>query len=225
LRQRSDIFLEPRKSPVQARSAASVDALLEAAVQVLLNVGKDGLTTTKVALRAGVSVGTLYQYFPNKRALLQAALRRHLAEVFDAVERACKEQQGSTHHEMVTALISTFLDAKMRDPKTSSALYSVSSDVDGARIARDMGIRFNRAIVQMLVSSSEPLAADPHLVALVLQGSMVGVVRSLLESGHSHARFEAVRRELITLGCAYLSASAGFAREATTAAGTSSLSC
>ena len=76
--QRSQTVLEPRKSPVQARSAASLDAILEATIQVLLQVGKESLTTTKVALRAGVSVGTLYQYFPNKSALLKAALKRHM---------------------------------------------------------------------------------------------------------------------------------------------------
>ena len=81
-------MLEPRKTPVQARSAASVDAILEATVQVLLKVGKERLTTTRVAARAGVSVGTLYQYFPNKSALLQAALKRHMVEVGEAVEFA-----------------------------------------------------------------------------------------------------------------------------------------
>src|ERR1700722_7332233 len=91
---RPGLLLEPRKSPVQARSAASVDAILEATIQVLLSVGKERLTTTSVALRAGVSVGTLYQYFPNKSALLQAALKRHLAEVTEAVEVVCKEQEG-----------------------------------------------------------------------------------------------------------------------------------
>src|SRR6266436_8082725 len=93
LPQRSQVLLEPRKSPVQARSAASVDAILEATIQVLLNVGKERLTTTRVALRAGVSVGTLYQYFPNKIALLQAALQRHLVAVTEAVERVCKKQE------------------------------------------------------------------------------------------------------------------------------------
>ncbi len=150
---RSHVRLEPRKSPVQARSAASVDAILEATIQVLLHVGKDRLTTTKVALRAGVSVGTLYQYFPNKSALLQAALRRHLNEVFEAVELVCKEQKGKTLQQMATSLITAFLDAKMRDAKTSAALYSVSSDVDGAKIVQENGVRFNKAVVGMLTTS------------------------------------------------------------------------
>jgi AcrR family transcriptional regulator len=89
LARRIQVVLTPRKSPVQARSAASVDAILQATIQVLLQAGKERLTTTRVALRAGVSVGTLYQYFPNKSALLQAALKRHLDEVASAVERVC----------------------------------------------------------------------------------------------------------------------------------------
>ena len=143
--QRSHVPLDPRKLPVQAGSAASVDAILEATIQVL-KVGKERLTTTKVALRAGVSVGTLYQYFPNKSALLQAVLKRHLIAVAEAVERVCREQRAGKLTDMATALVSTFLQAKMRDGKTSVALYSVSSDVDGAKIALQMGIRSTRAI-------------------------------------------------------------------------------
>jgi AcrR family transcriptional regulator len=191
---------------VQARSAASVDAILEATIQVLLNVGKERLTTTRVASRAGVSVGTLYQYFPNKSALLQAALKRHLTQVFDAVELVCKEQKGRTLEQMVTALVATFLDAKMKDAKTSVALYSVSSDVDGARIVQQMGVRTNKAIVLMLASAREPLTTDPQLVASVLQGTMAGVSRRMLESGAAEKQFDTLRRELIILACAYVEA-------------------
>jgi AcrR family transcriptional regulator len=207
LPQRSNVFLEPRKSPVQARSAASVDAILEAAIQVLLSVGKERLTTTRVALRAGVSVGTLYQYFPNKSALLQAALERHLDEVTETVERVCRERKGDTLPHMATALINSFLEAKMRDAKTSVALYSVSSDVDGAKIVTQMGVRSNKAIVEMLGAAREPLAKDPQLVASILQGAMAGVSRRLLESDAREEQFDALRRELIIFACAYLEAS------------------
>jgi AcrR family transcriptional regulator len=198
------VLLEPRKSPVQARSAASVDAILEATIQVLLSAGKERLTTTRVAARAGVSVGTLYQYFPNKSALLQAALKRHLDEVIEAVERVCREQRGHTLQQMATVLITTFLNAKMRDARTSVALYSVSSDVDGVKMARQMGVRSNKAIVEMLKTSRDTLTKDPQAVAAVLQGAMGGVSRRLLESVAPENEFELLREELIAMASAYL---------------------
>ncbi|WP_263356516.1 TetR/AcrR family transcriptional regulator [Acidicapsa ligni] len=204
--QLSKVSLQPRKSPVQARSTASVEAILEATLQVLLHVGKERLTTTRVALRAGVSVGTLYQYFPNKSALLQAALRRHLDEVLAAVELACLQQRGKTLSQMATALITAFLQAKMRDAKTSVALYSVSSDVDGAKIVQQMGRRFNKAVVEMLMTSREPFTTDPQLIAAMLQGAMTGVSRRLLESTAPEKQFDTLLQELIFVACAYLDA-------------------
>jgi AcrR family transcriptional regulator len=116
-------------------------------------------------------VGTLYQYFPNKSALLRAALKRHIDEVTEAIERACQQQQGHSLEQMATALITAFLDAKMKDAKTSVALYALSSDVDGVKIVQEMGIKSNQALVGMLMTARERLTTDPQ-----------GVSRRLLES-------------------------------------------
>ena len=206
LPQRSQVLLEPRKTPIQARSTASVNAILDATIQVLLKLGKERLTTTRVALRAGVSVGTLYQYFPNKSALLQAALKRHLDEVTNAIELVCKQQEGATLRQMATALITAFFEAKMKNAKTSVALYSVSSDVDGAKIVQQTGIRSNKAIVEMLASSCEPLPGDPELVASILQGAMAGIIRRSLESAAPENQFQTLQDELILFVSAYLKA-------------------
>jgi AcrR family transcriptional regulator len=206
LPQASHTLLEPRKQPVQARSTASVDAILDATTQVLLSVGKERLTTTRVALRAGVSIGTLYQYFPNKSALLQAALKRHLDDVTKAIEQVTQEQKGNTLESMATALITTFLRAKMKDAKTSVALYSVSSDVDGAKMAQRMGLRSNKAVVEMLSTTCEPLAKDPHLVASMLMSAMAGVSRRLLESGAPEKHFDTLHQELLFMASTYLQA-------------------
>ena len=123
--------LTPRKSPVQARSAASVDAIREATVQVLLDVGKQRLTTTRVARRAGVSIGTLYQYFPNKSALLHHALKHHLDIVCTTIENACSRQAGQPLQQMITAVLDAYLSIKLGDPALGSALYAVAADVDG----------------------------------------------------------------------------------------------
>ena len=73
----------------------TVEAISEATIQVLLAVGLDRLTTTRVAERAGVSVGTLYQYYPNKQALLFAVLKVHSIKVAEAVEGACRANRGA----------------------------------------------------------------------------------------------------------------------------------
>jgi AcrR family transcriptional regulator len=204
-----EVVLKARKSPVQARSAASVDAMLEATVQVLRSVGKERLTTTRVAARAGVSVGTLYQYFPNKSALLQAALERHLNGVTEAVESACLEQRGRSLEEMATALVTAFLDAKMGDARHGSALYAVSADLDGAKVLKQMQERCNRAVVGMLVTAREGLGVEPELVATMLQGAMAGVSRRLMEVASPEKHFAEMRRELVFFSCAYVNACAG----------------
>lgn len=107
---------------------------------------------------------------------------------------------------MVTALVTAFHEAKMKNGKTSVALYSVSSDVDGAKIARQMASRFHKAIVRMLASACEPLTTDPQIVASMLEGMMVGVSRGMRESGAPEKELEAFRRELILVACAYIDA-------------------
>ena len=204
--QHARALLEPRKTPVQARSTASVSAILEATIQVLLDVGKERLTTTRVAARAGVSVGTLYQYFPNKSALLQAVLKRHFSEITNAIEAVCQEQRGKSLSQMATALVTAFLAAKMKDVNTSLALYSVGGDVDAEKIVRQVGIRTSKAVAEMLETTHEQLTEDPRLVASMLQGTMAGVSRRLLESRSPEKEVETFRRELIVLACAYLNA-------------------
>lgn len=200
-------LLDPRKMPVQARSAVTVEAILSATIQVLLAEGQERLTTTRVAYRAGVSVGTLYQYFPNKQALLRAVLERHLDEVVSSLERACREHHGSSLDEMASGVITAFLDAKMKSVRTSAALYVVAADVDGNRIAHEAGRRTCDALAIMLASATAELATEPMRLAELLHGAMTGIARRLIESPTPHKLHESYRTELIRLVSAYLSAS------------------
>nr|WP_306092877.1 TetR/AcrR family transcriptional regulator [Pseudomonas sp. SZ57] len=72
--------VKPRKIPAQARSRATVDAIIQAATYILTKVGWEGLTTNAVAERAGVNIGSLYQFFPNKEAVIAELQRRHAAD-------------------------------------------------------------------------------------------------------------------------------------------------
>lgn len=198
------LLLEPRKSPVQARSTTSVPAILDATLQVLVAIGKERLTTTRVAHRAGVSVGTLYQYFPNKSAMLQAALRRHLESVVTVLEHACEANVNAPLEQRVAHVIDAFLDAKLKDLKTSRALYSVSSDVDGIKIAQQTAHRSHRALATLLASAHPPLSRDPQAMAFPIHAAMVGVARSLLERPSPDKHIESTRRELQAMIAAYL---------------------
>ena len=80
--------LSPRKSPTQDRARETVEAILGAAVDLFSSRGYARTSTNHIARRAGVSVGSLYQYFPNKDAVLTALLARHLAAVESAIS-AC----------------------------------------------------------------------------------------------------------------------------------------
>lgn len=200
-------LLDPRKTPVQARSAVTVDAILSATIQVLLAEGQERLTTTRVAYRAGVSVGTLYQYFPNKKALLRAVLERHLDEVVSSIERACREYRSCSLDEMASGVITAFLEAKMKSVRTSAALYAVAADVDGNRIAREAGRRTCDALASMLASGTAELATEPMRLAELLHGAMTGIARRLIESPTPHKLHESYRAELIRLVSAYLNAS------------------
>src|ERR1700749_1182397 len=102
---------EPRKMPVQTRATVTVGAISEATIQVLLSHGGDRLTTTRVAERAGVSVGTLYQYYPNKKSLLFAVLEDHLDKVTVAVETACERARYQPLAYMIRTVVEAFVDA------------------------------------------------------------------------------------------------------------------
>lgn len=196
--------LQPRKTPVQARSAATVDAILQAAIQVLVAVGKERLTTTLVARRAGGSVGTLYQYFPNKSALLQACLRRHIEQIHHAMERACTQYRSAGLLEMGTGLVAAYLEAKMRNAKESATLYAVSSDVEGAAIVRTNGERVLKAVAALFATAQEGLAKDPELVASVVLAAMNGVARRALEAKSPERALVPLRGELVALVHGYL---------------------
>ena len=78
----------PRRRPRQARSRATVAVIIEAGARILGAAGWEGFTTNRVAEAAGVSIGSLYQYFPDKTALLTAIRERHLADCLAALEGA-----------------------------------------------------------------------------------------------------------------------------------------
>ena len=185
-----------RKQPVQARSEETVRAIREAAVQVLLAKGGAKMTTTDVAHRAGVSVGTLYQYFPNKGALLHSILSAHLELCTCAVEDVCLAQRGQPLPQMAAALVESFIEAKLHNGAASAALYAISEELDSKTLLKKQQGRARKALTQMLQSA--PGVRFPQLEAtvLMLYAALGGAMRVVLEAGAGKALVASTRAEL-----------------------------
>ncbi len=191
--------LEPRKTPIQTRSAVTVDVISEATIQVLLSVGPDQLTTTRVAERAGVSVGTLYQYFPNKHSLLFSVLQQHLNHVADAVERACRQNHGERVSTMVDAVVQAFLDAKMERADISTALYAVATGREETALVKKVGKRMQVALASMLATASDAQFDDLPFTSFLVFSAMGGVMRAILEGGAPPKMVRSLRKQLVLL--------------------------
>ena len=156
---------EPRKRPVQARSVVTVEAISEATIQVLLSHGVERLTTTRIAMRAGVSVGTLYQYYPNKRSVLFAALEHHLNHVAARVEAACERALHKPLAEMIEELVEASVDAKMERPDISVALSRVSPDVGGQALVKRV-FQHSRKTVEAMLQTAPDIKSPPDKFAI-----------------------------------------------------------
>lgn len=94
-----------RKSPQQSRSRVTVEAILDGAIRVLDQDGSPGLTTTRIAQVAGVSVGTLYQYFPNRKSILDALQDREFQRTLTVMQQVMLESPASSTAELARAVI------------------------------------------------------------------------------------------------------------------------
>lgn len=198
--------LEPRKTPIQARSTVTVEAISEATIQVLLTHGADRLTTTRVADRAGVSVGTLYQYYPNKRSLLFAVFEDHLDKVSRAVEVACVGACHKPMSEMIRQVVEAYVDTKMHRADISVALYKVAPDVGGPALVKQTGQRLRKAIESMLLTAPDLKLSPDRFVIDMMLSAMSGAMRSALEAGASPAMFRKMREHLVLLCQSYIAA-------------------
>src|SRR5215813_345643 len=112
----------PRKSAKQARSRDTIDALLTATARVLMRDGFDKASTNRIAETAGVSVGSLYQYFPSKEALVVAVMERHNRELMQVVRGALAQVAALPVEQAVPKLVAAAIKAHRIDPELHRAL-------------------------------------------------------------------------------------------------------
>lgn len=196
--------LKPRKTPSQTRSRVTVDAIFEATIQVLLKQGLAGLTTTSVAERAGVSVGSMYQYFPNKQALVYALNERFLTRLAEKVEDTCARMAGRPAPEGAEGLIDTYWSVKTERMDLTHALYRSVVELDNEALVHDFAVRVDTATVGMLRASPDLPSEDSDQINLFLTTVIYGTVRNAFERGLDQEKISALKTELKTMCRAYL---------------------
>jgi AcrR family transcriptional regulator len=108
---------QPRREPRQQRSRQTVDAVLDAVTLVLKRHGPDAVTTNRITETAGVSIGSLYQYFPDKQAIYSALHQRHVDEVRRVIDGALAEHASGSLQDFARVLVNGLADVHTADPE------------------------------------------------------------------------------------------------------------
>jgi AcrR family transcriptional regulator len=201
--------LLPRKLPSQDRSRATVEAILTGAAQVLVREGYARMTTTRVAEVAGVSVGSLYQYFPSKQALARAVVERTSRELAGAMSTAAAAAAAAPLEEKVTAVIRALLAAKHEKRSLTRVLDTEIPRTHGFDIVEEVA-RQARALVRSMIEAhrAEVRVADPELAAFMVVASVEGVVRTAALDPSRRLDDPDLERAIVSLVLAYLRAPA-----------------
>jgi AcrR family transcriptional regulator len=196
--------ISSRKQPKQARATDLVAAILDAAVQVLAKEGARRFTTARVAERAGVSVGSLYQYFPNKAAILFRLQSDEWRQTGDLL-RDILEDASQPPFERLRALVHAFIRSECDEAAVRVALGDAAPLYRDAPEAREAKASGNRAM-QVFLSEALPNVAD---AARALAGDLISktlseVGKSFSETERSAAEIEVFADAMADMFCAYL---------------------
>lgn len=125
---------DPRKNASQQRSRATVDALVEATARVLVKEGFDKASTNRIAQEAGVSIGSLYQYYPGKEALVAAVIDRHNEQIQQVVRASLADAAKQPLEEAVRTLVEVAFEAHRIDPKLHRVLTEQIPRTEGLKM-------------------------------------------------------------------------------------------
>lgn len=141
-----------RRQPTQERARETVNVILDAVIRLLKRSGASAVTTNRVAEAAGVSIGSVYQYFPNKRAILIALHERHIEQVDQTLHRKIAESAGEPLEAIVSRLIGGMIEVHAADPELAALL---DSEVPHRA---DRGKEFSLRLHEPLRKALEPYA-------------------------------------------------------------------
>ena len=186
-----------RRTPRQARAGETVSTILEAAAQVLEAGGLAGFTTNAVAERAGVSIGTLYQYFADKQALLRALAEREIRRALVAIATALRGDPLAPGEQRVRAMVRAMVNAFGGRQRARRAVIEALLAQPGA------SSEMMQPISAFLAQSEGVLTPLNREQVFVLSRAVIGVIRAAVVEEQPFFKSRSFEDEVVRLVVAY----------------------
>jgi AcrR family transcriptional regulator len=188
-----------RKSPTQTRAAQTVDAIVEAAIQILQSDGEERLTTNRIAERAGVSIGSLYQYFADKEAIVEAIAERERNKILAVIVKSLSDVDKANSESVVREVVRTLVNAFARRRRarrivlmTMLRRWHHAPEKHGAE-----------EVARFLVKSAARKGGNARpmtpVAAFVLTRSLMGAIRAAVIENSPYLESQEFEDELVRL--------------------------
>jgi AcrR family transcriptional regulator len=195
-----------RRQPKQRRARETVEAVLDAVVRILKREGVNAVTTNHIAKVAGVSIGSVYQYFPDKRAIFNALHKRHLEEIDRMVETKLMEHAAASLDVLVRAMVEAMIDTHAGDPELYELLLTeVPHRADGTR---DFAVRLHGAF-RLAIASRMPefeTRRDLDMIVFIVTNMVESLSHAAVLRRPPRLSLTAVKEEAVRAVLAYLRA-------------------
>ena len=196
--------IEVRRKPAQKRAQMTVQAMLDAATKLVKRGGASVVTTNRIAETAGVSIGSVYQYFPNKRAIFIALHERHIGQVDCILLRRMHESEEAPLEGLILSLIDGMIEAHSIDPELFGLLQVEVPHHAGGSL--DFSVRLHGAFRSALALHAKELGGRTDLdMRAFFVSNMVEALGHAIVSRRPHrSSLSRARAELLRAILAYL---------------------
>ena len=195
----------PRRRPSQVRSRETVEVIVQATARVLLKDGFEACTTNRVAEAAGVSIGSVYQYFPDKAALELAVMERHLAQLQEAMARRLGELAGAELEVVVREMVRAMLEVKRIQPRLHRVLLEQVPRIGALKRLHELHGQYEPLLTGWLEGHREALGGvSPSVAAFVLIAAVEGVLTRVMLERPAWVEAGLLEEQLTRLVLSYL---------------------
>jgi len=197
--------IQPRKQPLQVRAELTRQRILTAAAHVFADHGYAAGTTNRIAERARISIGSLYQYFPNKEALIAAVYARHGEQMTLVIQRALIQAMDATLDDALAGLIEASVEAHRIDADLHQLLEQQRGGDDvQTRHAEYVDVMADRIIALLERHRDQIAVPDLKLAAYMLMHAAHGLIHTVVRQRPRGVSLKAATREIVRMMTTYL---------------------